>query len=531
MLVFPFSFFAGTSKSTSKFAGPSVVFADMAPGQRLKLSVKSICAIGLDIDTGTPVEVVDAALKKLGCVAVRYSTHSNDKTTSEFRKDKVLKKFPEADEITSEMMQEFCTTVENWDDSIVDTAEFLEEDHTERGIVIRILHAPMPKHRVFVPIKNLFEVAKEGRTQPEAMAKWAKIPAALAEKLGVPFDRSCTDPSRLYYLPRHAKGKPFNVSLFGGPLFDWRTLGLEGEFDKMLAEMSKTGGKSKTDEGKKLGRWSMKTAHGFQIMDAIEANCPDKMRGKGTMGYNIECPFDEDHHNPGDTSDAACYAVNAAEGGNELFIVSCRHETCREYTNLDMLGKMLKDNWFEESVINDPDLNIAEPEQGAPNSTATNKFKGATSADADGVIEQNIQQHVDELTKKTAPEKIEDLLKLVAKAGLSATKEGFYIDKIAEKGPVKARALNKDLKAAKQEAAPALCPQDTSNFEKICAFISRNRAKPFQFPPEHFGEFYLQMVGDMPWMGQMRGEVGKEDLFFPRRCGHEQGSQEHRAAR
>jgi hypothetical protein len=363
-----------TKHEIGKKDGVAVVFADMVKGQRVKKSIKTCTAIGLDIDTGTPSAVVDKAIAELGCLAIRATTHSHGKTSSEINKDKLLKFRPETEEIDTELCQAFLRDKEQWDESIVKTVKFVEEDHTEKGIVARVSHKPMPKHRVILPLENEYVIADEGRTQIEAMAKWAKVPAALAARVGVPFDRSCTDPSRLFYTPRHDKGKPYEISLFGGPLFQLSNLQLDNVFDAVAAEFAKGGGsKSVTLEGRNLGKWWVKTAHGFQIMDVIEEYCPDRKRSKATYGYNIECPFDEDHSNAGDASDGACYAVNAADGPNEFFVVKCQHEGCKDKTANDMLGKMIKDEWFDREVIDDPNFNIAQDDDAPepPKSTDT----------------------------------------------------------------------------------------------------------------------------------------------------------------
>jgi len=361
-----------TKHQIGKKDGLAVVLADMVPGQRTKKTIKTCTAIGLDIDTGTPSAVVDKAIAKLGCLAIRATTHSHGKRSSEISKDEILKFHPGADEITSEMIREFLREKKHWDRSIIDSVEFVEEDHTEKGIVCRISHVEMDKHRVIVPLLHPYVIADQGRTQLEAVAKWGKVPAALATKLQVPFDRSCTDPSRLYYLPRHDKGRPFEISLFGGPLFDLASLALDNEFDAIASEFEKAakgGSKSVTPEGRALGRWWKKYAHGFQIMDVIDQYAPEKKRSKASSGYNIECPFDEDHSNASDRSDQACFAVNAAEGGNEFFLVSCRHAGCQDKTANDMLGKMLKDEWFEATAIEDPNFNIAVIEEDGPPET------------------------------------------------------------------------------------------------------------------------------------------------------------------
>jgi len=343
--------------------GPAFVLGDMVPGQRFKNRVKSLYGVGLDIDTGTPSSTVDTALAALQVQAVRYTTHSHLKTHTDFNKDRVIK-WSEGREINDDLIREFLTTVEQWDADIVASAEYLGTDHTEKGIVCQVSHNPMPKHRVVLLFKEPFVIENEGKTQKEAMDKWAKVPEALARLLNVPFDTSCTDPSRLFYFPRHADGKPFEISVFGGPYFDWRTLELDDPMERLAATLDKGKSKSKTKEGKELGRWSLKRAHGFQIADVIEANAPDRIRHNTGHGLEIECPFDESHSNAGDPEDRACLVVNAGEGPSEWFTISCRHETCRDKTNLDMLGKMIADGWFEKDVLEDEQFNaILEEDQ------------------------------------------------------------------------------------------------------------------------------------------------------------------------
>jgi len=123
--------------------GPAFIPGDMAPGRRLKNAVKSIHSMVLDLDTGIPAETVDAAMVKLGCAAIRYTTHSHGKTKSEFKRDKIVKNYPDA-EITTDLMRDFVRKVEHWDESIASTVEIQEEDHTAEGIIVRVTHAPMP---------------------------------------------------------------------------------------------------------------------------------------------------------------------------------------------------------------------------------------------------------------------------------------------------------------------------------------------------------------------------------------------------
>lgn len=338
--------------------GMAFVPGDMAPGKRVKTAVKALYAGCLDIDTGTPTELIEAALLKLGCLAIRYSTHSAGIIQSNFKWDKFVKHAGNV-EPTTDLVRDFLASVERWDPSVVDEAEFVGTDHNENGVVVQVAHPPMPKHRILIPFEVAFDIGKEAKASShvEAMKKWAKVLEALARLLGVPFDTSCTDPSRLFYLPRHDKDRPFGASIVAGPLFDWRKLELNDPMEKLAAALTKGKGKSVTEEGRKLAGWCSKCAYGFQIADVIDAYAPDRIRHTNGGSYEIECPFDEDHSNPGDPGDRACFVRNAGEGPSEFFTISCRHETCRDKTFLDMLGKMLKDGWFEKSVLEDEQFN------------------------------------------------------------------------------------------------------------------------------------------------------------------------------
>lgn len=402
--------------------GPAFVLADMVPGQRFKNSVKSLCGVGLDIDTGTPSAVIDAAIDSLNCMAVRYTTHSHGKTLTEFKKDRVIK-FAGGQEIDDELIQRFLLEQEKWDASMVKTASYGGSDHTDRGIMAVVHHAPMPKHRIIVPFAVPFEIANEASTQMEAMRKWAKVPTALAEKLGVPLDTSCTDPSRLFYFPRHDKKRPFEISLWGGQLFDWHVLQLDNPLDALAAEVNKGSSKSITQEGRELGRWSLKRGHGFQIVDVIEDHCSERVRGNATNGLAIECPFDELHANAGDTEDNACFVVNAGTGMSEFFTISCRHESCRDKTMLDMLGKMIKDGWFGRDVIEDERYNAALDED-APQPKVTAKIVKQDEAKAAYL------EAIDALTPQSNDDDLEMVINLVLDADLGSLGEGRAEDRI-----------------------------------------------------------------------------------------------------
>jgi hypothetical protein len=184
----------------------------------------------------------------------------------------------------------------------------------------------MPKHRVVMPLSEPFVITEVAKTHAEGMKLWTKVPKALAHDAGRPAAGQVgVDPSRLFYFPRHAKGKPHETSLFGGPLLDWRTLDLEGKpkdaFEAALEPRSARPGRQGLDHrrGQEARPLVDRSRHGFQIAEVIRDHAEDRIRTNGSHKIDIECPFDEEHSNPGDPEDRGCFAVNAGDGPSEIF--------------------------------------------------------------------------------------------------------------------------------------------------------------------------------------------------------------------
>src|SRR5262249_42642234 len=159
--------------------------------QRLKMAVKEVTAIGLDIDNATPDAEIIAAVKKQNCAAVIYSTHSYMNTKSSFKKDEIIRYLGPDREINDEGMQEYLARKKNWHESIIPSIKVMEEVHETGGIMVVIKHAPIPKNRIIIPLRDPYVIAKEGKTQIEAANKWAKYVSAMGTKLQLAFDPAC----------------------------------------------------------------------------------------------------------------------------------------------------------------------------------------------------------------------------------------------------------------------------------------------------------------------------------------------------
>jgi hypothetical protein len=395
--------------------GLSFVLGDMAPGMRKIDAVKSLTFVGLDLDTGMDGAELDRRLDALRCKAIRYTTHSHMKGVTEVRKDTMTRWAikNEIDPKAPDLVQRYLQQEKHYDPAVAKTAVVFEEKHANEGITLVVHHAPMPKHRIVLPLAQPFFIAKEGNTQKEAQARWRLVPQALARLLGdLPIDRTGSDANRLYYLGRHEKGGQYEVSIFGGKLFDWTKVELGDPLAELAAEMNKGRSKSVTPEGRELGRWFMKKGHGFQIADVIRDNAPERVRSDMGTKIEVECPFDENHHNAGDPNDRACMVANAGDGIADGFVVSCRHEGCQEKTSLDMVGKMIADQWFDRSVLEEEAYNALAPED-APNPEVAVAIQEADDARAEYEV------MVDNLTKNSKDEELEAVLKRILEADLS----------------------------------------------------------------------------------------------------------------
>jgi hypothetical protein len=336
--------------------GEAWVLADIADGCRSASGVQAIYAVGLDMDGGhrTGAEI-DADVAAMGCMAVRYTTHSHLSRQTRLKRDRVTEWARKQgfavtpDHADPALLSAYLRQVKGYADQIAATAELTETAHTAAGIELVVSHAAIEKHRLVFPLSRPFRIAEQGATQREAHAKWRRICDALARKLKVVIDSTGGDVNRMFYLPRHPPGGVHNTSLFGGRLLDW-----ERDLELAAEPPAATGKKTQSEAGQALAGRLHKIADGLQIGDVIRDHAPERIRHDGGSKLTVECPFDHLHGNAGDPSDAACFACNAQDGPSPIFTVSCRHDGCQGLTAYDMTAQMIADGWFSEEELFDP---------------------------------------------------------------------------------------------------------------------------------------------------------------------------------
>lgn len=328
--------------------------------RRSRDTVQEIYAVGIDMDKGDDPHAVYEAIKKLGCLALVYSTHSNGKTLEE-KPLKSLRAWAKrhkleitANTISAEFIKEYLRS-QKYRDHVVESVRNVRfEPGPGDGTVIFEID-PIAKMRAVIFLKAPFVIA-DFTGRDEAARVWQEINLGLAMTLGIVPDESAGDLNRMFFLPRHHPERPdCDLVLFAGDrLLDWRgvervqaekgsrgvaSASATGDLYAAAAEaMSGSGGDTSRDTGDlNLPAWAGLLGKHFIVQNVIEGNAID-VRGDKPNGCEIECPFDEEHGNAGDSNDRACYVGYG--DGDKGFFIKCQHDSCRHHDRLDFLCKM-----------------------------------------------------------------------------------------------------------------------------------------------------------------------------------------------
>lgn len=442
--------------------GWGFVPGDMVPGRRSDKAVRALYAVVLDCDLDPDLDAVADAMAKSGKCCILYTTFTHLKDKTEIKRDELTKFAPDADH-DADLVRRYLTEKKKWPAQLTEALEVTGTEHTTDGIMVVVRHKPLAKIRVVFPLASPFEV-KEFVSLGEAKEKWEKIVFAVAESLGVAgeLDATCARINQMFYHPRHAAGDEHVTMLCGGNLLNWREVDTSNPYLDAVSEFERRDkkSKSKTEAGKALGKWSRDHAEGFQIAELLREHCEDRIRGNGSTGVEIECPFDDGHSNSGDSDDRACQATNAGDSSAPVFSIKCQHASCRDYTNLDMLAKMIADGWFERELIDSDDFNaIGDGDTEQPNPGA------------------DYQAAISNLTPKATDEQIEAAISLCIEAKPSVRALENALKKIGEKTDTSIQTVRKMFKGVngdKREQVESTSGVVTANgYGGALAFVRR----------------------------------------------------------
>jgi hypothetical protein len=354
-------------------AGASLVLGSSVGGARKAKAMDTMYAMGLDIDSGAKLDSVFDTLEQKGILCFVYTSFNNGKRGLELKRDEVLRKL----QITRDPTEgEICQFLRDFDknryeESFIEGCTIKDQKHqTKDGVMIVLDTPPLDKFRLIFPLEMPVKLIDLADTHQAALDLWEDKVTGLARNvLGIHFDTSCTDPSRLFYTARHPKGTDdfYCAVIQGKPLV----------FDEILAMKKSTytanrednafiqaGGANDNDlppqcytpSGASMNRWHSNGGKDrFLLADLMETLCADKVRhagGEAQGTVHTECPFESEHSSEGGT---ATMAINCLDSQNGYWTWFCHHHACQGRHKLEFLEEALRQNWFEEGNLFDMD--------------------------------------------------------------------------------------------------------------------------------------------------------------------------------
>jgi hypothetical protein len=335
----------------------------------------------LDLDNGTTFKEIDDKMGKLGLAYVRYTTHSHNGTTTDISKKQFAKFFGEEEEVTLQKLREWLQVEKGFKSEICASASSFKFIQKIDGDFYQVTHDPISKNRIIVFLDKPFALRGEGAIA-YATDKWKERYLGFAEASGLAYDRACTDAARLFYFPRHPKGRTdFEAKFFDGDSLDLfkfsavRPATLRSKIRKtkhssvnvdtsspLAAALSFTGSSGESSMGKLI---HFNKTHSFEIVDALKDYAPEMViddKAKGGKGSHITCPNEDMHSKSGGSG---TYAVNASASESGEFELFCTHAHCYELGKIGLLNlifenetlpfEILEDENYSQSLVLDDD--------------------------------------------------------------------------------------------------------------------------------------------------------------------------------
>ncbi|GAA6198694.1 hypothetical protein NBRC116598_41390 [Pseudophaeobacter arcticus] len=326
--------------------GKCIVTGASVGGVRKAGAMDTQDAVGLDIDNGSDLADVLTKIEERGIAALVCTTHSHLSDILDPKRDLVLRKLELDRDPTDEELRTYFRDHDNhhYTDAVIDGLTIEDADRlTADGSRIIVRTIPIQKFRVILFFTDPVTRQMRGTTDKDRKANWTAAVKALGASLGVKVDDAATDPSRLFYTPRHKKGSEYKMYLVRGRGLTWDEIQpVDNPFEIAGAE-EKEQKSYEMPSGDGLVKWVATHGKGFQPASLLEGTEWDT--GKGTGDFlDIVCPFGDGH--------------SKSEGGgwvkdndNGSWGWGCQHDSCKKRDRLEFVEKALADGWFGEEDI------------------------------------------------------------------------------------------------------------------------------------------------------------------------------------
>lgn len=319
-------------------------------GVRKATAMERLYIIGVDVDNGMPSAEIDEIIRDRGLFCIRYTTHSHGKDYTEAKKDDWIK-YSRANEGAS--IAEYLVAQKRYLPEIAAQAEIASERFTPDGKILTINHPAMDKNRLVFILAKPWDV-NDYDLSSEALKAWKDAYMGFASWLGIVVDKSCTDPSRLFYMPRHDSGALYEAVVHEGNAVDVFSLPKtqitrQTSGNVFLDAASAMGA---GDDNRALKSWAARFGDRFLIADALEEHSPTYLRPEKDREsiHHIECPFESQHTSFGGSG---TFVTNAGESPQGGFVIRCMHDSCSDRDRLTFLAEMIEQEWLPESAITD----------------------------------------------------------------------------------------------------------------------------------------------------------------------------------
>jgi ribosomal protein L18E len=189
--------------------GKCIVPGKVVGGRRLAKAMEVNTIAMIDLDNGTPWALLSPRIEEYFYIA--WTTHSHGKGETQIAeaalvrylaKNKETLGFEEV-EVMGQAIR-YLRDEKGIAPAVLASVYRVDRKMTPSGVVFTVMHAPMERWRILFVLETPFYFA-QGGTQADQIERWKKAIEGLCTTLKLPFDRSCTDPSRLMYVPRIAK--------------------------------------------------------------------------------------------------------------------------------------------------------------------------------------------------------------------------------------------------------------------------------------------------------------------------------------
>lgn len=328
--------------------GACITQGPLINGQRIAKNVIANHIIMLDCDTGESLASLERKVLDAGLFAVLWTTYSHMKAITEIPEDRLVKlardirvPMPNVEDEQPELcaLAEKYLASKKYNTAILASITRIDKQHREGGIKYVVHHDPMPRARIMMFLKDPYIFATAKATQAQAIQDWKEAYAGVAEILGVDYDQSCVDPSRLMYTPRLPHDiddfieAGHDIVVIGGGALDLDTVPRikKGERytatdqNPLVAAADNVGVSG--DARKAYPQWLLKflKKHGddFDIIGFCEAY--DELLSNNGEKAELTCPNEERHTEQ--KADDRAFCVMNSEGG---FWAGCQHATCKE---------------------------------------------------------------------------------------------------------------------------------------------------------------------------------------------------------